>query len=398
MPRMSQNFTVAGGGIAGLAVALGLARQDACVTVLEQAEAIKEVGAGLQISPNGLRVLESLGVGDAIRACGVQAKAVELRDYRRSGVVAQIRLRQTGGETGYYFVHRADLIEVLASAVRAAGAKVRLLQKVDSVSLNTALNMKMQCGPKFQPEVLIGADGVRSVVRPAINGAEAPFFTGQVAWRAIVPNVLKQPAVVRVYMGPKRHLVVYPLRDGSILNVVAVKERSQWAAEGWSQPDDPSNLRASFHDFGPDVQKLLAQIQDVHVWGLFRHPVAEKWHKGAAVLVGDAAHPTLPFLAQGANMALEDAYALNAAFARHQDLQSAFDTYQLVRHDRASRVIEAANGNAWKYHLSSAPLRFGAHLGMGLVSRFAPQKLVGSFDWLYGYDITRDPLLTGSGV
>lgn len=288
MPRMNQNFTVAGGGIAGLAVSLGLARQDACVTVLEQAEAIKEVGAGLQVSPNGLKVLDALGVGDAIRSAGIEAQSVELRDYRRPGVIAEVKLRRTGGETGYYFVHRADLIDILASAARDAGVKVRLLQKVDSVTLDAALNMKMRCGPAFQPEVLIGADGVRSVVRPAINGSEAPFFTGQVAWRAIVPNVIQQGPVARVYMGPKRHMVVYPLRDGTMLNVVAVKERAQWAAEGWMQPDDPANLRASFHDFGADVQKLLGQISDVNVWGLFRHPVAEKWHSGGAVLVGDA--------------------------------------------------------------------------------------------------------------
>lgn len=295
MPRMNQNFTVAGGGIAGLAVSLGLARQDACVTVLEQAEAIKEVGAGLQVSPNGLKVLDALGVGDAIRSAGIEAQSVELRDYRRPGVIAEVKLRRTGGETGYYFVHRADLIDILASAARDAGVKVRLLQKVDSVTLDAALNMKMRCGPAFQPEVLIGADGVRSVVRPAINGSEAPFFTGQVAWRAIVPNVIQQGPVARVYMGPKRHMVVYPLRDGTMLNVVAVKERAQWAAEGWMQPDDPANLQASFHDFGADVQKLLGQISDVNVWGLFRHPVAEKWHSGGAVLVGDggASNPAI---------------------------------------------------------------------------------------------------------
>ncbi|NVO23698.1 monooxygenase [Donghicola sp. B5-SW-15] len=392
MPRMNQNFTVAGGGIAGLAVALGLARQGASVTVLEQAEAIKEVGAGLQISPNGLRVLDALGIGDEVRACSIEAEAVELRDYRRSGVVAKVQLRRERGETGYYFAHRADLIDILASAVRDAGARVRLLQKVDTVSLDAALNMKMCSGPEFRPEVLIGADGVRSVVRPAINGSEAPFFTGQVAWRAIVPNVTGQKRAVRVYMGPKRHMVVYPLRDGSMLNVVAVKERSQWAAEGWSQPDDPSNLRAAFHEFGPEPQRILAEIKDVNVWGLFRHPVAEKWHEGSAVLVGDAAHPTLPFLAQGANMALEDSYALVAALGKYADVAQAFSVYQNVRRARAVRVIEAANGNAWKYHLSG-PVRIGAHLGMGLVSRFAPQKLVGSFDWLYGYDVTKEPLL-----
>ena len=275
-----------------------------------------------------------------------------------------------------------------ASAARSAGVKVRLLQKVDSVTLDNALNMKMRCGPEFQPEVLIGADGVRSVVRPAINGSEAPFFTGQVAWRAIVPNVIGQGPVARVYMGPKRHMVVYPLRDGTMLNVVAVKERAQWAAEGWTQPDDPSNLRASFHDFGDDVQKLLGQISDVNVWGLFRHPVAEKWHTGSAVLIGDAAHPTPPFLAQGANMALEDAWVLADSLSNHPDQETALAAYQHLRRARCEKIVDAASKNARNYHLRLPPVRFAAHTALRIAGGLSPEMMLRRFDWLYGHDVT----------
>lgn len=391
--HLTHNFTIAGGGIAGLATAIGLRRHGASVTVLEQAEAIKEVGAGLQVSPNGARVLRALGLGTGLKAIGVPAQAVELRDYRRPGVVARINLRYAGPESSYYFVHRADLIDLLADAARSSGVRVRLLNRLESVETAPSLSMKLQGGTSYTPDVLIGADGVRSVVRQAIEPRAEPFFTGQTAWRAIVPNITGQAAVARVYMGPHRHVVVYPLRKGKELNIVAVQEQADWTADSWSQKDDPANLRDAFADFGADVRSLLGQVKEVHKWGLFRHPVANRWHDGNAVLVGDAAHPTLPFLAQGGSMALEDAYALTTALARHEDIAKAFSTYQLVREDRVRRVIEAANGNAWKYHLSSQPLRFGAHLGMGLLSRVAPQKLVAAYDWLYGYDVTKDPLL-----
>lgn len=386
---MKHHATVAGGGIAGLAVALALVKRGGAATVLERAEAITEVGAGLQISPNGMRVLDDLGIGAAVRGVGIRAEAVELRDYRRRGVVARIGL--AGGDAaGYYFVHRADLIGILVDAARGAGVKVRLLQAVDRITADDRPTVTMHNGNVFHPDILIGADGVRSRVRPAINGSEAPFFTRQVAWRAIVPNHRGQGPAARVYMGPRRHLVTYPLRGGAFLNVVAVQERTEWASEGWSHTDDPENLRAAFRDFGPEARAILGAVDQVHLWGLFRHPVAKKWAQGRCVLLGDAAHPTLPFLAQGANMALEDAWTLAAALARHSAPADAFAAYQEAREARVRRVIETANGNAWKYHLAFPPMRWGAHLGMAAISRTVPQKLVQAFDWLYDYDVTRD--------
>jgi salicylate hydroxylase len=185
-----------------------------------------------------------------------------------------------------------------------------------------------------------------------------------------------------------RHVVSYPLRDGQVLNLVAVQERAAWTEESWSQKDDPLALRAAFEDFGPEVQQMLSRVDDVYLWGLFRHPVAPKWYGPGVAILGDAAHPTLPFMAQGASMALEDAWALADSLVGPGDLDARLARYQARRADRAKRVVDTASGNAWKYHLSFPPLRWAAHNVLRAGGRFAPDRMMRQFDWIYGYDET----------
>jgi salicylate hydroxylase len=383
-----RDITVLGGGIAGLAAAIALTRRGARVTVLEQAEAIREVGAGLQISPNGVAVLQALGLGEELERIGQRAEAVSLRDYSAGREVLRLDLTQAAGP--YYFVHRADLVQMLADAARAAGVKLRLLQQIESVRVGAGgASLTTAQGAVINARLLIGADGLHSVVRGALNGDQRPFFTGQVAWRALVPAGGGVAPEARVYMGPGRHLVCYPLRGGQLINLVAVQEREDWAEEGWNHRDDPANLRAAFADFGPEVQALLAKVEEVYLWGLFRHPVAPVWHRGAAAILGDAAHPTLPFLAQGANMALEDAWVLADALAAHDGTEAALAAYQAARRDRCARIVEAASRNARNYHLSFPPLRAAAHAALQLGGWLAPERMLGRFDWLYAHDVTR---------
>lgn len=188
-------------------------------------------------------------------------------------------------------------------------------------------------------------------------------------------------------MGPGRHLVSYPLRGGRARNLVAVEERGSWAAEGWHHRDDPARLRAAFARFGGPVPGWLAALEEVHLWGLFRHEVVQRWHGGVCVLVGDAAHPTLPFLAQGANMALEDAWVLSDALIREPTCEDAFRAYQAARDRRVRRTVAAAEGNARAYHLAG-PARWVAHRLLGLSGRIAPGLALRRFDWLYGHDVT----------
>ncbi len=393
MTLIGQRVTVLGAGVAGLAVACALALRGAVVTVLEQADAIREVGAGLQVSPNGAAVLRALGLDAALQACATRAEAVTLKDGFTGTPVLRMDLARLRPEQGYHFVHRADLIALLETGARAAGVDIRLLQKITSVDLSGARPLVKTVQGGREADLLIGADGLHSATRIALCGKSAPFFTRQVAWRALIACEPGAPAAAEVHMGPGRHLVSYPLRCGTLRNIVAVEERDRWVEESWSLRDDPVEVCMAFAEFSPLVRGWLDQVQDVWLWGLFRHPVAKSWQRalpeGGVAILGDAAHPTLPFLAQGASMALEDAWVLAACLARHDGLAAGLVAYQAERFDRVRRVVAAANGNARAYHLRGLQ-RAVAHAGLRLGGAIAPGLALRRFDWLYGHDVTRD--------
>lgn len=389
---MAQEVTILGAGVAGLTAALALAQKGFAVTVLEQADAIREVGAGLQISPNAAAVLRALGLGAALDAAQGRAQAVRLCDGLSGETVLNMDLLRLRPAQGYHFLHRADLIAMLEAAVRAAGVQIRLLQQIETVDLSGARPRLVTAqGAEVEADLLIGADGLHSKTRAALNGAESPFFTHQVAWRAVLPERPGVEQVAEVHMGPGRHLVSYPLRGGRLRNIVAVEERRAWVEEGWSLRDDPMEMRLAFERFSPRVQGWLDQVQDVYLWGLFRHPVAAIWQrmlpKGAVAILGDAAHPTLPFLAQGAAMGIEDAFTLAAHLAKFP-LAEALPRWQAARAPRCARIVAAANGNARAYHLAG-PLRSVAHLGLKIGSALRPGFALSRYDWLYGHDVTQ---------
>ncbi|MCX8510005.1 MAG: FAD-dependent monooxygenase, partial [Rhodobacteraceae bacterium] len=266
-----REVTVLGAGVAGLTVAMAMARQGAQVHVLEQAPVIREVGAGLQITPNGMAVLRALGLGSAAEAVSQAAEGVELIDGETGQMVTRIDFARLGRPGDFRFFHRADLIFLLEQAARSAGARIALGQRVEAVHLATDHPPALEPANGRQlPPLLIGADGLQSRVRAAINGAVAPFFTGQVAWRATLPADGPIAPVARVYMGAGRHLVTYPLRGGHLRNIVAVEERRHWAEESWSLTDDPLALRLAFESFIPAVRGWLDRIERPHLWGLFR--------------------------------------------------------------------------------------------------------------------------------
>lgn len=365
----ARRIAVIGGGIGGLTAALACARHGAKVTVFERATALQEVGAGLQISPNAMRVLDALGLDDAMMTASVRSEAVILRDSVGRQVMCMDLLRHHPDEQ-FRLIHRARLQDLLAEAAQAAGVSILLGQDVQVMPDGF--------------DLVIGADGIKSRMRGVLNGAETPFFTGQTAWRAVIALEPDAPAASEVFMGPGRHLVSYPLGHG-LRNIVAVLERDSWLAEGWSQPGDPAELQAAFSRFCPRVTNWLDQVTLTSAWGLFRHPVAAHWHDGHLAILGDAAHPTLPFMAQGAVMAIEDAWILAACLHRIPDQTQALARYQALRQPRCTRIVDAASQNARNYHLRG-PARAVAHAGLRAVGRLAPGKVLSRFSWLYDYD------------
>ena len=266
----------------------------------------------------------------------------------------------------------------MLDAALAAGADVVFDRRVE--------------GPNDLPDadVVVAADGIKSVCRAFVAGPSQPRFTNQVAWRGVVsadrlPENLF-PNAATIFFGPHRHLVTYPLRGGKQWNVVAVEERTDWAAEGWSVRSEPAQVQAAFAGWCAPVQQLLAGLDETFLWGLYDHPPLSRWHKGNVALLGDACHAMLPFLAQGAAMAIEDAYVL-AACCDEKPVAQALPDYESKRKARTTRVQKTAASNARIYHNATPVLRQALHLAIGLTAR-RKNGLLARYDWLYGADVT----------
>ncbi|WP_299661023.1 FAD-dependent monooxygenase [uncultured Ruegeria sp.] len=376
------NFCVIGGGIGGMAAALALRHQGGRVTLLEQAPELTEVGAGLQISANGMAVLRALGVAEDVPEAAQISGGTILRDYRRGRVISRVAA-PAAGPTYYY--HRADLLDLLHQAALRVGVDIRLGAGVASVCKHPGeAEIFLESGERLRAECAIAADGGRSVIRSIPNGPEAPEFTHQVAWRATIPwNQREDLPSASLTMGPGRHVVTYPLRDQRLMNVVAIEERSDWQKESWRYQGDPDDLRSRFADFGGPVRDVLSKIEEVHLWALFLRPVAQTWQNGRLALLGDAAHPTLPFMAQGACLALEDAWVLARAFQDHSGVARALAAYEEARRPRARQVVAAAGANARNFHLRG-PMRLAAQTALMAIG----PRLARRYDWIYDYDVT----------
>ncbi|GGL74577.1 monooxygenase [Wenxinia marina] len=354
--------TIVGGGIGGMAAALALARAGALVTVHEAAPALTEVGAGLQVSANGQAALRALGLADAPAGAVVSTGTV-MRGHRGR---AMTRLPPPAAGATWY-VHRADLLSMLTEGAQAAGARI-------------------VTGSRLAPgeaggDLVVAADGSRSAHRVLIDGPAEARFAGQVAWRALVPAEGTPAPEASLTMGPGAHVVSYPLRGGRLMNLVAVEERRDWTEEGWRLPGDPAEFRRRFSAFGGPLGDLIARVEEVNLWALHLRPVAERWQDGRTALLGDAAHPTLPFAAQGACLALEDAAILGRALALATDIPDALRRYEAARRTRAARVVRLAGGNAWRFHV-----RWPLTWGRAVVLRLGGGLLARGMDAVYDHD------------
>ena len=384
IPKADASLTalVVGGGVGGLTAALALARKGLSVTVLEQAPALGEVGAGLQVSPNATRVLFSLGLEAELSALAFRPEAVEARGWRRGQTLSgaplgEAALRRYGHP--YLHMHRADLVAVLAEACRAdPRITLRLGERVEACQRDGTPSLVLASGEQIGADVLVGADGLRSVVREALFGPAAPRFTGNVAWRGLVPAERLKDADLRpvaaLWMGPGAHFVHYFVRGGTLVNFVGVVERDDWREESWSSRGEASDLRRDFAGWHPTVRRIVEAADDdaCFRWALFDRDPLPRWSRGAATLLGDACHPTLPFMAQGACMAIEDAAVLAACLAGRTcaDVPEALQRYEALRRPRTAGIQAGSRRNAAIYHLRppfswARNLVMGAGLGMG---------------------------------
>lgn len=381
---------IIGAGIGGLTAALALRQTGFAVTVLERRAEIAELGAGLQLGPNATKVLDRLGIMDAVMSVASRPDAVVLRDGRTGRISGTVRMgdvvsRRHGAP--FVQIHRADLLDCLRVAAAAAGAELHTDAEVVEVAQVSAPHVQLHDGRVIEADLVIGADGVRSGTRKVLFGGGEVVYTGQRAWRATVPAQAPGNRA-EIAMLPGRHVVTYPLRQGAMVNIVAVEETSDWTKEGWTHPADPEALQARFSDVHAELRALLKQVDDVFVWGLFAHPPLQGWARGHVALLGDAAHPMLPFLAQGAGMAIEDAWVL-AASLQQQDIEPGLQAYSARRLPRATRVQAASQANTSRYHMQSGALRFARHMALRSAGVLARDALLSRLDWLYGHDVTR---------
>lgn len=361
MAERDDPFIVAGGGIGGLTAALVLARQGHAVQVLEQADAFGEIGAGIQLGPNVFRMFQHLGLTEAVRGVAYFPPHLVMRDVRSGELVVESPVGAHALATyqqPYGVIYRVDLHQLLMQACRACPAiGLQVRSKVTGFTQDDAgVHVQLADGRGLRGRALIGADGLWSRVREQIVGDGKPRVSGHVAYRAVlpieqVPDHLYSPDVV-LWGGEKTHLVHYPLRRGELFNLVAVFHSDRYE-EGWNTFGDPDELHQRFAQAVPQVRELLAKIETWKMWVLCdREPVAN-WSQGRATLLGDAAHPMLQYLAQGACMAIEDAVTLGAALRTNpQDIAAAFRAYQQARYLRTGRVQLTARFYGEIYHAS----------------------------------------------
>jgi salicylate hydroxylase len=381
---------VVGGGIGGLAAALSLLRAGFDVHVYEQAAALGEVGAGVQVSPNASRVLHRLGLAAELARTGVKPLAWHQRrwDDGRTLLLSPLAepLEATFGFP-HYQIHRADLLAALAAAIPAE--RIHLGYRLTEVTDHgDRVEAHFAGGARIAVDVLVGADGIHSVVRGVLFGAEEPRFTGCVAYRGLVPaerlRDLELEVTAQVWMGPGRHFVHYFVSGRRLVNFVAIVEQERWTRESWTARGDLADAQAAFEGWHPQVRTILGSVDETFIWGLFDRRPLERWSVGRVTLLGDACHPMLPFMAQGAAQAIEDGATLTACLARAEsDIPAALRQYEQLRLPRASRVQAMSTANKTRFHLPDGPQQRERDRQMATASTDWSFQAVG---WIYEHD------------
>lgn len=394
----SNNVIVVGGGIGGLAAALALLKRGFDVDVFEQASHLGEVGAGIQISANGTRVLIALGLGEALKCIQVNPLRKELRHWRTGQTWIWYELGPAANQrygSPHALLHRRDLHDMLLRAIgRLKPDAIHLAKRcVDIKQSNEKVEIAFEDGEKVTGSFAIGADGIHSAVRARLFGPSQPEFTGCVAWRAVVPTERLsrshngEALVSTNWLGPRGHVLHYPLRGGDCLNFLAIIERDDWRVESWTVEGTRSELANDFVGWHPNVQEVIASVDRPFKWAIMVRAPMPQWCQGRITLLGDACHPTLPFLGQGGVMAIEDAYVIASCLAKYRDAPvAAAARYEELRRDRTAAVVRKSHENRKQAFNPELARRDDA---VGSLAETWQQSLRRErLDWLYTYDAT----------
>jgi salicylate hydroxylase len=392
----SRTILIAGGGIAGLVSALALAKNGFRAVVFEQSRRLEAIGAGIQLSPNASHVLLGLGLDDALQRHVVAPENIRLRKASNGSDILRVPLGAYAQErygAPYWIIHRGDLQSVLLDAVRAnpdieltLGARMQ-----DYVVHANGVTAQIRFDARASEERcvgLIGADGLWSTVRDKLGYTDGPHFRKRTAWRAVVPADavaadMREP-VISLWLGRHAHLVHYPIRAGRAINIVAIM-RDTAAKTGWNNTGSRDEILGIFRNWAVPARNVVAAAESWSTWTLYDRPRLRRWGSGPITMVGDAAHPMLPFLAQGAAMAIEDAAVLADCLAKSaDDPASGMRRYESLRNERTTRAQKAAARNGTRYQAS----------GVEAAVRNTTMRMLGGagllrrYDWLYGWRMT----------
>ena len=388
---------VVGAGIGGLTAAVCLAAAGiGDIAVYERSDGLHEIGAGIQLSPNGTRILHRLGLGDALGAVAVRPATGDMRRWQDWSLLSTSPLGDVVvAEYGfpYYHVHRADLHRVLAAGV-TPGCLQLGRRLVGFEAAGSGVVLRFADGSSAGADVVVGADGIHSVVRRELFGAESPRFSGNSAWRGMVSAArvadLRLPVASTVVMGPGRHFVYYFVSAGRFVNWVGVAPSETWTLESWTTPGRLEDALGDFTGWNTVVRRLIAEAADgsdraeLYRWALYDRDPLPRWGDGPVTLLGDAAHPMLPFMAQGACQAIEDAAVLAGCLRRLPHPVRALRHYEHLRRERTARIQLAARNNETVFHLPDGDDQRDRDRALAATSG---ESTVHRNSWVFGYDV-----------
>jgi salicylate hydroxylase len=389
-------MAIIGAGLGGMVAAISARRMGFDVNVYEQAPAFGEIGAGIQVGPNAVKVLRALGLEEGLARFGAKPEHHVGRNWRSGRILFRSATRRACMErfgAPFYQVQRSDLHAHLRSALPESSMHVSK-RCVHVESGAGAAVLKFADGTQVEADVVVGADGIHSTVKSVLHGPGAPRFTGVICWRgqvdaAELPADLIPPDSLN-WMGPGGCVVHYYVRPGRLVNWIAHRTTDIWAEESWSVEGDKQELLGAFPGWHESLQTLFRATPRCYKWAIFDRDPLERWSMGRVTLLGDAAHPMLPFLAQGGAMAMEDGFVLAACLRRHgDDVPAALRDYESLRKDRATRVQMGSRARADMCQVASPLTTLRRDVGFLFNQLFKPGAAIQKADWIYSYDVAR---------